>query len=364
MSKERIAFFLPSLSGGGAEKVSVNLLKAMVKHDLTLDLVLGTKQGPYLAQVPAAVNIIDLGVERVFKAVIPLAYYLQKYQPHSLLSHLGHANIMAILATKIVGSKTKLVLVEHNTLSASNSQLWRAKLVPWFMEKLYPSADSIVGVSQGVSQDLETELGLKPGLVKTIYNPAIDRELIAKSKEKVNHPWLQSSNIPVFLAVGRLTAQKDFSTLIQAFALVRKKRSAKLIILGKGELQAELQQLANSLGLEKDIELPGFVANPYAYMSKATAFVLSSRWEGLPTVLIEAMACGCPVISTDCPSGPREILADGLYGSLVPVNNVTKLSEAMLEILEFSINRNTLQQRAAYFSPEQVISQYLKLLVS
>ena len=178
MSKRHIAFFLPNLYCGGAEKVSVNLLKGMVeREDLILDLVLGTAEGSFLEQVPEKVNIVDLKSPRVTSAFIPLIKYLRNNQPDALLSHLGHANVIAILAMKIAGVKTNLVVVEHNTLSVTDGPSLRAKIVPWFMRKLYPSANTIIGVSQGVSSDLERQLGLPEGKVHTIYNPVIDSEL-------------------------------------------------------------------------------------------------------------------------------------------------------------------------------------------
>ena len=364
MSQKRIAFFLPNLYGGGAERVSVNLLKGMVdRQDLQLDLVLGIAEGSFVEQVPEQVKIINLNSSRVIGALLPLIKYLRTVQPDALLSHLGHANVIAILAKKLAGVKTKLAVVEHNTLSVSDATSIRAKITPWFMKLLYPSADAIIGVSQGVSSDLERQLGFPQGQVLTIYNPVINSELQHKATASVEHPWLQSSEIPVFLAVGRLTPQKDFANLIRAFSLVRKQREARLIILGEGELRSDLEQLAANLGVTEDIDLPGFTPNPYSYMTQAHCFTLSSRYEGLPTALIEAMACGCPVISTDCPSGPQEILAGGKYGSLVPTQNSKLLSQAMLNVLEHPIAPGILRQRANIFSTEQIVPQYLEVLL-
>ena len=363
MSKRHIAFFLPNLYGGGAEKVSVNLLKGMVeREDLILDLVLGTAEGSFLEQVPEKVNIVHLKSPRVTSAFIPLIKYLRNNQPDALLSHLGHANVIAILAKKIAEVKTNLVVVEHNTLSVTDGPSLRAKIVPWFMRKLYPSANTIIGVSQGVSSDLERQLGLPEGKVHTIYNPVIDSELLNKATTEATHPWLQSQDIPVFLAVGRLTPQKDFANLIQAFAQVRKKRTARLIILGEGELRTELEQLAEQLEITEDLDLPGFANNPYSFMSQAHCFTLSSRYEGLPTVLIEAMACGCSVVSTDCPSGPQEILDGGEYGALVPIQDSQSLSQAMLQTLDHPVKVENLKQRANLFSTEQIVPQYLEVL--
>lgn len=362
ISRRRIAFFLPNLHGGGAERVAVNLLKGMSSQNIALDLVLATAEGPYLNQVPDGVRVVNLSAGRVIKAILPLSKYLRQNQPLALLSHLDHANVVALLARKLARTQTRLVVVEHNTMSSDKSKFIRAKFVPPLMKLLYPSADAIVGVSTGVSRDLELQLGLPEGKVITIYNPVVDDELIAKSKADLNHPWFQNEEVPVFLAVGRLTQQKDFSTLLEAFAILRKKKHARMIILGEGESRSELEALIACLGISEDVSLPGFVENPYAYLSRATAFILSSRWEGLPTVLIEAMVCGCPVISTDCPSGPDEILESGKYGNLVPVGNVVAMSKAMLQVLEIPVDRNMVVQRGMFFTFKKSISEYLTLL--
>ena len=362
MNTRPIAFFLPNLHGGGAERVTVNLLKGMVKYNVPLDLVLASVEGPYLNQVPPQVRIVNLAAGRVIKAILPLSNYLKQNQPIALVSHLNHANVMALLAGKLARTETRLVVVEHNTLSSAKSSLIRGKFVPPFMKWLYPSADAVVGVSNGVARDLEQQLGLPKGKVITTYNPVIDNELIAKAKAPLNHPWFSYADWPVFIAVGRLTKQKDFSTLIKAFALLRKEKHARLIIFGEGECRIELEALINNLGIFEDVSLPGFVENPYAYMSKASAFILSSVWEGLPTVLIEAMACGCPVIATDCPSGPYEILEAGKYGHLVPVGDAEAMSKAMLQVVETPVERDMLLQRGMFFSTEKSVSEYMALL--
>ncbi len=362
MSERRIAFFLPTLAGGGAERVALNLLKGMLERDIALDLVLADTDGPYLDQVPTGVRVVNLATRRVMVAIPSLVKYLRETKPVALLSHMNHANIAAIIARDLARIDTKLVIVEHNTLSTSKSRLQRSKLLPPIMKLLYPRADCIVGVSDGVSTDLDAQLGFKPGTSQTVYNPVVDRELIAKSEAPVEHPWFEPGNPPVFLAVGRLSDQKDFTNLIAAFAIVRKSQPARLLILGEGENRSELEAQIAQLGIAADVSMPGFLSNPYAYMHRATAFVLSSRWEGLPTVLIEAMACGCAVVSTDCPSGPQEILADGKYGLLVPIENSTALAKAMLQTLNNSIDRAISTDRGRYFSHDRAVDEYLRLL--
>jgi glycosyltransferase involved in cell wall biosynthesis len=363
MSERRIAFFVPTLAGGGAERVALNLLKGMSEQNIQLDLVLADATGPYLDQVPAGVRLIDLGTGRVTRAIPALAKYLKETQPVALLSHMNHANVAAILAKELARSKAKLVVVEHDTLSAVKSGVRRGRFLPPAMKWLYPRASSIVGVSQGVSTDLDSTLGFKPGTVKTVYNPVISPDLIAKANAPVDHPWFQPGQPPVFLAVGRFTLQKDFSNLIRAFGILRATTDARLIILGEGDLRGDLEAEIAALGLGNDVSLPGFVQNPYAYMSNSTAFVLSSRWEGLPTVLIEAMACGCAVVATDCPSGPDEILGSGQYGILVPIENATALAAAMIKTIADPLDRSNSIERGMYFSTDRAVSNYLDLLL-
>jgi glycosyltransferase involved in cell wall biosynthesis len=361
MQKQRIAFFLPTLDGGGAERVVLNLLEGMVKLDIPVDLVVASAEGAYLHQVPDRVRLIDLAAGRIVKAILPLSRYLKETNPIGLVSNMRHANVAAIVAKSLSGIDTKLVVVDHETLSASRSNLLRNKFILPMMKLLYPHADTIVGVSQGVATDLDTRMGFKPGRVKVIYNPVVDRQLISKSQTTLEHPWFHTGSPPVFLGVGRLSEQKDFLNLINAFALLRQKRPARLIILGEGESRSELEAAIATLNISADVSLPGFVDNPYAYMACASAFILSSRWEGLPTVLIEAMACGCPVVATDCPSGPDEILGSGKYGDLVPVEDAPALSRAMERVLDLPASRESLVARGTYFSTERAVAKYLDL---
>lgn len=364
--RPRVAFFLPSLSGGGAEKVSVNLLKGLVDQneiELDLDLALVKAGGVFIADVPKEVTIKELNCKRVATAVLSLIRYLREARPVVLLSHMNHANIIAILAVKVARSDTKVVVVEHISLTDRNVHgLWN-KTYNLIMKVAYRGADSIVGVSQGVSTSVENRMGLEKGTVETIYNPVITPDTRRMAAEPVDHPWLESRELPVFLAIGRLTEQKNFSVLIEAFHLLLKRKDARLIILGEGELRSELEQLAEKLGVSDNIDMPGFNSNPYSHLRRANAFVLSSKFEGLPTALIESIACGCPVVSTDCPSGPYEILDGGKYGKLVPVDDVAALTDAMADILENPIAPDILEERSQIFSMEVISREYLHLLL-
>ncbi|MGL6342535.1 MAG: glycosyltransferase [Waterburya sp.] len=363
--KKKITFFMDALHGGGAEKVVVNLLKGLTKHnEFELDLVLATLEGPYLDQVPPEVQIIDLNKGRVITAIVPLMNYLKKNRPWALIGNMAHVNIVATMAKELSHIPTRLLLVEHNNLSANKSNLLRAKLVPSFMKFLYPRASAVAGVSAGVARDLEQQLALEKETVKVLYNPVVNEDLVTQSQADLDHPWFMENSPPVFLAVGRLNPQKDFPNLLHAFAQVRQQKFARLIILGEGQERQKLEKIIDNLGIGEDVLMPGFVKNPYAYMKRASCLVLSSRDEGLPTVLIEAMACGCPVVSTDCPSGPDEILDNGAYGHLVPIANSEALAEAMINTLENPPNTERLIQRAYEYSTEKVVDTYLSLLSS
>ena len=198
--------------------------------------------------------------------------------------------------------------------------------------------------------------------IHTIYNPVVSADLHRKAREPLDHPWLNGRGPPVVLAIGRLHKQKDFATLLAAFAVVLRQRTARLIVLGRGPLLASLRSLAHKLRIAKHVEFPGFVENPYAFLARASLFVLSSRHEGLANVLIEAMACGCPVVSTNCPFGPDEILEGGRWGELVPVGNPEALAGAMARALDNPPRRHGLRDRTSFFSIEKAVVRYEELL--
>lgn len=361
----QVALLLPSLQGGGAERVMLNLAQGFAERGIKVDLVLARAQGPYLSQVPPCVRVVDLGRSRMLTSLPGLVRYLRRERPAALLSAMNHVNLIAIVARRLAGQKLRLVVSEHNTLSVSvaNARTLRARLIPAMIKVLYPWADAIVTVSQGVADDLARVTELARDSFTIIYNPVITPELFAKAEEPVDHPWFASGQPPVVLGVGRLTPQKDFPTLIRAFALLRQERSARLMILGEGEERLKLETLMRQMGLEQDVSFPGFVENPFKFMKKAKVFVLSSRWEGLPTVLIEALALGTPVVSTDCPSGPREILEDGRWGALVSVGNEEAMARAMRQVIDgdLALTGNE-KPNIDKYSLAGVVDSYLSIL--
>ena len=270
---------------------------------------------------------------------------------------------LASMARRIAGVQTRVVINVQSNLSAdlASHRGLRGWIKPKLMRVCYPWADELACVSAGVGEDLAATTRLPNERVKVIFNPVLVDEIDELAAESSGHPWFDQPDIPVFLGTGRLTKQKDFPTLLKAFARLRGTRRARLAILGQGDDLASLQRLAEQLGIAEDVAFLGFVANPYAYMARASVFVLSSAWEGLPTVLIEAMACGTPVVSTDCPSGPREILADGLYGRLTDVGDADGLADAMSETLDSPCGRDLLRSAPVTSPPNACVDQYLGL---
>jgi glycosyltransferase involved in cell wall biosynthesis len=363
---ERISIFLPSLDGGGAERVMVTLANGFGARGYEVDLVIASAQGPYLGDVSPDVRIVDLLAGRVIKAVVPLARHLRRTRPAALLSAMNPANIVAALAHRWSGVPSRLVLSERTTISV-DAQRERSvagrfvyALVPW----VYRWAGGITAVSQAAARDLEQFAHLPAGAVRAIYNPFDLQRIHRMAHNEPRHPWLAPGQPPVVLAIGRLTEAKDFPTLIRAFAQSRSRGNARLLILGEGPLRPALLAEAAACGLtSEDFQMPGFVDNPYAFLARAGVFVLSSRWEGFGNVLVEAMACDTPVVSTDCPSGPNEILEGGRWGQLVPIGDSAALTNAIDAVLATA--RNALPDvrlRAADFDQGRAIDAYLAAL--
>ena len=371
MNKIKITFFLPNLEGGGAEKTVVRLLKGLNKEVFQLSLLLGKKKGPLLEEVPKEVIVEELNVSNIRYAFFKLINYFKKNKPAIFISFLSHANVISILSKIFSREKTKIIVSERTTFTLTpeiTKTLQNKILASLFLKPLvkftYPLADAIVCVSKGVAKDLSNFLG-SDRKIKVIYNPIVSDELFSLAKEPVNHPWFIEKKIPIILAVGRLTKAKDYPTLLKAFALISQKKKCRLVILGEGEERKNLEQLISNLNISKNVALLGFQKNPYKYMQKSSVFVLSSKREGFPNVLVEAMACGLPVISTDCQSGPNEIINNGENGILVPVGNEKALAEAVLKVL----NDSALQQkfslegkkRAQDFTLVKSVKEYEKL---
>ena len=396
----RVAFLLPAMASGGMEQVTLTLLEALSRHGHDVDLVLERRQGDYLDRVPDAVRIIELtrsskwraytqligacprdGMDQFLRMLWPgrqylpirrlasLVDYLRAARPAVLIAAHGRIPLLAIWAREIAAVDTRVIVVEHSTLSRwldifrdrpDMHRRWRYRRD--LVQRLYPRADAIAGVSNGVADDLARTAQIDRARLTTLYNPVVSPRLIALSAAPVDHDWLAAGEPPVVLAVGRLVREKNFADLIDAFARLRACRAARLLILGEGPERDALQAQIATLGLGDDVALPGWADNPYAYMRRSAIFVLCSLFEGLGIVLIEAMACGCPVVSTDAPSGPREILDHGRHGPLVAMHDPGALAAAMAATLDTPPDADALRARADDFSVANGVAGYQRLI--
>lgn len=365
-TKPTISIFLPALAGGGAERAMLHLAEGLAERGFPTDLVLAQATGDYLSQVSGSIRIIDLQAKFPVLAskTIALRHYLQQEQPAVLFSALDILS-SAIWAQRLAGVPTKIIMCVQTHLSRQfrNHQPYtvgriRPHLVRWF----YPWADAIVAASHGVAADVARLTNIPVEDIPVIHNPVVTPDVLQQMQAPIDHPWFAPGEPPVLLGVGRLVSQKDFPTLIDAFALLRQQRLVRLMILGEGEDRTKLEAQIRHHGLTEDVALPGFVANPYAYMAKANVFVLSSIFEGFGNVVAEAMATGTPIVSTDCESGPAEILANGRYGQLVPPENAVALADAIATTLDNPLSPDILRQRAQAFSRDCVVEQYINVL--
>ena len=394
----RIGVLIPSLEGGGTERSMLNLAKAFIERGRKVDLVVCRMKGAYVDSIPSAARLVALGsagrvrgrlaalranlanplpVTRAAllprKAASEIEYiaslknYILEREPDVVLSAMTYANLTALWAKHAAGSRVPVVVSERIVLSrhcendACRNQ-WRWRYLPALVRQSYPRADAVVAVSHQVADDLAQITGLLDERITTIYNPVVDQSLLTQATEPLSHRWFDPAEPPVILGVGRLTEQKDFATLIKAFARVRACKDVRLVILGEGRQHQLLNTLVAELGLQGAVDMPGFVKNPFSYMAKAAMLVLSSKYEGLPGVLIQALACGCPVVSTDCPGGAAEILDDGRYGPLVSVGDVDALARAIDGVLKHPPGKAMLVARSQMFSVDQAASTYLDLL--
>ncbi len=392
--RRRIALLLTDLNGGGVQKMTVSLAGALAARGHEAVIVLYSARGVLNSQLPPDVALHHLkAASRIATRLTPiradplalprltlpvllarkpppglkylpsLARFLDRYRPDALISAAPNCNLAAVWANRLAGGRTKILISERTAPSKmlTKSGSWRTRFLPALMHRTYQQADVIVAVSRALGDDLAAVTRIPRERIVTIYNPVVGANLAELAREPVDHPWFAPGAPPVVLSAGRLSPQKDFPTLIRAFASLRAGREARLVILGgatadgKTELrQQDLVSLAEGLGVASDLCLLGFMPNPYAYMARSQVFVLSSAWEGFGNVLVEALACGCPVVSTDCPYGPSEILAGGRFGRLVPVGDATAMAEAMAEAMEGPTDRALLRRRSEDFTVDEL----------
>ena len=284
-----------------------------------------------------------------------VAAYLDREQPDVVLAMHVPAVVATTMAMRLTGRRIRVVATLH--------KLFRTKRAQGRISGFYPYADVLVGISPDLSEGLSGITGIPAERIHTVYNPIVSTEVLRKAEAPSGHAWLDGSGRPVILAAGRLVEEKGFCILLSAFAMLLTRRRARLIVLGKGSQLSALLSQAEELGIREHVDFPGFVANPYSFMARADLFVLSSRVEGLPTVLVEAMACGCPVVSTDCPFGPAEVLEGGRLGELVPVGDARALADAMDLALNKPPDPRPAPRRAGFFGVDRAVDRYEALLL-
>jgi glycosyltransferase involved in cell wall biosynthesis len=392
-----VAFLLGNLHGGGVQRMTMLLADGLAAQGARVDLVVCDTQGELGDQISSALHMVALehanaivarlavlradprGVAAWLRPLTTIKYasptlgylpslarYLRRARPDSLFSATSYLNTEAVLARRLAGVPTRLVLSDRSHFSSGKPRkAWRQRHLAAAMRRTYEQADAITAVSNGVADDIARSIGIAREAITTLYNPTITPDFAARASQPIAHPWFADGAPPVLLAVGRTTFQKDFSTLLRAFARVRRDRPVRLAIIGEASAKqaARLRDLAGELAVQDDFALLGYHANPLPYMSHAAVFALSSRYEGFPNVLLEALACGTPVVSTDCPSGPSEILDGGAYGALVPVADDAALAAAIAATLADPPDRAWLQARAAMFDYRTAIARYAAVLL-
>ena len=392
MKGGRIAVVLASLGPGGAERIMVRLAGLLAQRGFAVDVVVPAPQSDAMkAGVPKEVALVELDgghyfeslrlFHRIFKTknilMLPWAFvvffwklfastrsltrYIRRRRPGLLLT--AHYNAMTLAANFLAGKPSRVVVTEHTLLSEHlRRQVAPVRVCFSTMCRLfYPKADRVVGVSSAVAADLAAHFRLPASRVLYIYNPVVGSALERKAEEACRHPWLTDKTIPTLISVARLSPEKDFDTLLEAFSLLRRTTPVRLLVLGDGPDRVRLERRAAELKVETDVDWMGMIANPLPLVRDADALVLSTFYEGLPTVLIEALYVGTTPVATDAPGGIREILEDGRYGYIVPVRDAPALSEGMLEALQQPMPRRMLRERAGAFSEKRAVDAYLEL---
>nr|HID14046.1 glycosyltransferase [Anaerolineae bacterium] len=333
--KIRLLTIIPGLGGGGAERALVNLLRHLDGGRFQVQLAAFEATGPFRREVPVEIPVHDLNGRRQYdvRLVVRLARLLHSERPDAVLSVMRYANVVALLAARLSRFNGPVIVNEQNNPSAEFEQFGGRWFKSLALRYLYPRAGKITAISQGIATELASRWGVPGDKVVVIPNPVDVAQIRHLAQEPSPHPWLTDKQIPVIIGVGRLHPQKDFGLLVRAFRLVRNAQATRLIILGEGPERDLLENEVQQLGLASDVLLPGFQDNPFAWMGRADAFVLSSRYEGFGNVIVEAMALGRPVIATNCPFGPGEIIGDNVSGLLVPVGDEQALARAITRVL-------------------------------
>ncbi|MCM3727698.1 glycosyltransferase [Neobacillus cucumis] len=355
--KSKLAFLLPSFEEGGVEKVTINLAYGLRSMGYDVEFVVFKKQGAFLSEVEKEFTIHELKINRSSESIFKLVTYFKQNRPDFFISAKHYINTNVLIAKLLSRTKTKIIVSGHGMFFK------RRGLLPFLMKVTYTKADAIVAVSNGVGKNISEITNISADKITVIHNPVISEEFIQTYQQ--TNAYVKPDGYKLILSIGRLSPEKDYTTLIKAFHKVREHHPVKLMIVGEGPERDKLQETINELNLNEDVALPGFKKNPIGYLKAADLFVLSSLTEGLPTVLIESLYCKTPIVSTDCPSGPDEILCNGEYGKLTPVGDAGQLAEAIEHsLLQAETDVTRLRDRALDFTSEKATKKYDLLINS
>jgi glycosyltransferase involved in cell wall biosynthesis len=361
--KRRIAIFLADLDGGGAQRAMLLFARELVARGMPVDVVVARAGGPLRRLLPPEARVVGLPARGVLAGLPALARYLRATRPDALYSTLAYCNVGALLASRLARRGLPVVVREANVpLSADTASSPGNRVLRGLVRLTYPWAHAVIAVSRDVADELCRVTGRIRHRIAVLPTPVVSDDLLHEAEAPLDHPWFAPDAPPVVVGVGRLVPQKDFPTLLQSFAWLRRFRPLRLVLLGEGPERPALEAQSQRLGIAADVALPGFVDNPFPYLRRAAAFVLSSRYEGMATALLQAMALGTPVVSTDCPGGSHDVLQGGRLGALVPPGNPGALAQAMAA----AIGSPRRPDAAAYvrerFGTRAAAERYLRLL--
>ena len=359
----KIAFIIPSFEGGGAERVMINLANGFASKGIEVYLAVLNHHGVYQKEVSDNLQIIDINSNRAIFSFNAMKSFINKKTPQIVYSTIAHINIL-LLIIKLLNRRNdyKVIIRESNTSSQLAKKItFKVLLLDILKRIFYPTADLIIAPSKGVAIDLIDNYKINIKKIEVVNNPIDYNWLLSLSAKPCKDSYLKQSSSKFIIGLGALTKQKDFETLIRAFSIVKKTHNCKLIILGEGPERQKLENLVNQLKLKEHVHMPGFVENPFNYLKVSSVFVLSSLFEGSPNVLIQALLLGVPCVSTNCKSGPEEILKDGEYGQLVEVGDQLEMSRAIVNVLEGKWESKSIKGLEKAYSFKQIVSQYLKI---
>jgi glycosyltransferase involved in cell wall biosynthesis len=359
--RKLVTVFLSSLRTGGAERAMLMFCSEALQKGLRVELVLCKGEGLLKELIPPGLSVVDLGCSRTIKALPKLARHLAITRPRALFTTVRNINLIAIAAAKLSGLDIPVIVRESSAPISCPKKSTLDKVAYRMLPIAYRFAHGVIAVSDGVASELISLNRSLDARIKVIPTPVVSREMLAQAEDAIDHEWFTKPDKPVVVCAARVEREKGYDTLVSAFQSLRQKIDARLVILGNGSYREQLKKNVAALGLSEHIDFLGFVVNPFPYMKRAHAFVLASEHEGLPNVLVQAMALGTPVVSTDCKSGPAEILCNGKYGRLVPVGDAAALAIALEEAITGPRLTEPQMYARTTYSAEKSTAQYLAL---